>query len=238
MSIPTENQSPLHNSILDALSVEDCKLVFLHLERVELRLGEILSQPEEAIEYVYFPQSGTISVVTLMEDGSQVEVGVIGNEGMFGLPVVLWTDSAPLQAMVQISGHALRLKASVLREELKDCGDFQKALLRYAQACFIQTAMNAACNRIHHLDGRLARWLLMCQDRANADNLPLTHEFISTMLGVRRAGISVAAQKLQAEGFIDYTRGNIRIRDRKGLESYSCECYGIVKREFDRLIAM
>jgi CRP-like cAMP-binding protein len=238
MTASTGNHSPLHNSILDGLSVEECKLVFLHLEQVELRLGEIISQPDEAIEYVYFPQSGTISIVVLMEDGAQAEVGVIGSEGMYGLPIVLGTDSAPLQAMVQIPGHALRLKARVLREELKDCGDFQKALLCYAQAFFIQTAITAACNRVHYLDGRLARWLLMCQDRARVDDLQLTHEFIATMLGVRRAGVSVAANKLQAEGLINYSRGNVRILDRRGLEDYSCECYKVVRREFERLLAM
>jgi CRP-like cAMP-binding protein len=238
MAISTGNDSSLHNSILDVLSVEECKLVFLHLEQVKLRLGEIISQPDEAIEYVYFPQSGTISIVVLMENGGQAEVGVIGSEGLYGLPVVLGTDATPFQAMVQIPGHALRLKARVLREELKDCGDFQKALLLYAQAFFIQTAVTAACNRVHTLDGRLARWLLMTHDRARVDDLQLTHDFIATMLGVRRAGVSVAASKLQAKGFINYTRGNIRILDRKGLEGFSCECYGVVKREFARLLAM
>lgn len=237
MTDSTGNHSPLHNGILDALSVKECKLVFLHLERVELRLGEIISEPDEAIEYVYFPQSGTISIIALMKNGAQAEVGVIGNEGLYGLPVVLGTDATPFQAMVQIPGHALRLKARVLREELKDCGDFQKALLRYAQAFFIQTAVTAACNRVHYLDGRLARWLLMTQDRAGVDDLQLTHEFIATMLGVRRAGVSVAANKLQAEGLINYSRGNIHILDRKGLEGFSCECYEVVRREFDRLLA-
>jgi CRP-like cAMP-binding protein len=238
MTISPINHRTLNNSILDALSVEECQLVFLHLEEVELRLGEIISQPGERIEHVYFPQSGTISIVVLMEDGAQAEVGVVGSEGMYGLPVVLGTDSAPLQAMVQLPGRALRLKASVLREELKDCGDFQKALLRYAQAFFIQTAITAACNRVHNLDGRFARWLLMCQDRAKVDDLQLTHEFIATMLGVRRAGVSVAANKLQAEGLINYSRGNIRVLDRQGLEGFSCECYEVVKREFDRLRVM
>lgn len=208
------------------------------LEQFEMRLGAILSQPDEPLEYAYFPQRGTISVTVLMEDGSQAEIGLVGSEGMFGLPVVLGTDSAPFQSMVQMAGHALRLKASVLRKELKNCGQLQQVLLRYAQGFFIQTAQTAACNRVHNLDGRLARWLLMSHDRAKADDLKLTHEFISMMLGVRRAGVSVAAHKLQSEGFINYTRGNIRILDRKGLEGFSCECYGVVKREFDRLLAI
>lgn len=238
MIIPTENQGLIRNHLLASLSEEESKRIFPHLEPVELRLGEVLSQANEVIEYAYFPQSGTISVIVLMEDGSQAEVGIVGNEGMYGLPIVLGAESAPLQSMVQIPGQALRLKADVLRDETKDCGQLERVLLRYAQAFFIQTAITAACNRIHHLDGRLARWLLMAQDRAEVDDMLLTHEFIATMLGVRRAGVSVAASKLQAEGFINYSRGNIRILDRKGLEGFSCECYEVVKKEFDRLLAL
>jgi CRP-like cAMP-binding protein len=235
MTIPTDNQSTPHNHILASLSAEEYERLLPYLEQVELYLGKVVSQPDEAIEYAYFPQRGTISVTALMKDGSQAEVGVIGSEGMFGLPIVLGTNSTPLQSVVQIPGHALRLKADVLRKEVKECGQLQQTLLRYAQAFFIQTAITAACNRLHHLDGRLARWLLMCQDRAKVDDLQLTHEFIAAMLGVRRAGVSVAASKLQAEGFVNYTRGNIRILDRKGLEGFSCECYEVVRREFDRL---
>jgi CRP-like cAMP-binding protein len=236
MTTPMDNQSLPDNHILASLSAEEYERLRPHLEQVELHLGKIISQPNEPIEYAYFPQRGTISVTVLMEDGLQAEVGVAGNEGMFGLPIVLGTDSAPLQSMVQIPGQALRLKADALRGEVKSCGQLQQTLLRYAQAFFIQTAITAACNRVHHLDGRLARWLLMCQDRAGVDDLQLTHEFIATMLGVRRAGVSVAANMLQAEGFINYTRGNIRILDRKGLEGFSCECYEVVKREFARLL--
>jgi CRP-like cAMP-binding protein len=234
--IPTDIQNIFQNQILSSLPAEEYERLHPHLEQVELHPGEIVSQPDQHIEYAYFPQSGTISVIVIMEDGSQAEVGVAGNEGMFGLSIVLGSDSAPLQSMVQIPGRALRLKADALRNALKNCAQLQQTLLCYAQAFFIQTAITAACNRIHHLDGRLARWLLMCQDRIGVDDLQLTHEFIATMLGVRRAGVSVAASKLQAEGLINYTRGNIRILDRKGLEGFSCECYGVVKREFDRLL--
>jgi CRP-like cAMP-binding protein len=238
MTISTDNQITPQNHILASLPAEEYERLRPHLEQVELHLGEIVSQPDEPIEYAYFPQRGTISVTVLMTDGSQAEVGIVGNEGVFGLPIVLGASSAPLQSMVQIPGQALRLKADVLRDEVKVCGQLQQMLLRYAQAFFVQTAITAACNRVHHLDGRLARWLLMCQDRGRVDDLQLTHEFIATMLGVRRAGVSVAANKLQAEGFINYTRGNIRILDRKGLESFCCECYEVVRREFARLLAM
>ncbi|MDT5123215.1 MAG: hypothetical protein QOC96_2697 [Acidobacteriota bacterium] len=237
MSVATEEQILILNHILASLSAEEYERLLPHLEQVELRLGEILSRPDEPIEYAYFPQSGTISVIVLMEDGSQVEIGIVGNEGMFGLPIVLGTTSAPLQAIVQIAGQALRIKASVLREKAANGGQLHQLLLCYTQAFFIQTAITAACNRVHHLDGRLARWLLMCQDRAQTDELQLTHEFIATMLGVRRAGVSVAANKLQAAGLISYRRGDIHILDREGLEAYSCECYGVVRRELARLLA-
>jgi CRP-like cAMP-binding protein len=237
MPITTEDQSQSHNHILASLSTNEYERLLPHLEQVELHLGEIVSQPDEPIEHAYFPQTGTISVTMLMEDGSQAEVGVIGNEGMFGLPIVLGTNSTPFQSMAQVPGHALRMKASALREEVKDCGQLQQLLLRYTQAFLVQTAVTAACNRLHHLDGRLARWLLMCQDRAKVDDLQLTHDFIATMLGVRRAGVSVAANNLQAAGLINYRRGNIHILDRAGLEGHSCECYGVVRKEFARLLA-
>lgn len=229
------NHNQGQNRILAALSREEYERLSPYLEEVELRLGDILARPDEKIEYAYFPHCATISVVALMTDGSEIEVGVIGNEGVFGLPLVLGTQSVPLQAVVQIADGATRIKADVFIEEVTRCGRLNKILLQYAQAFFIQTAQTAACNRLHHLDERLARWLLMCQDRINSDRLQSTHEFISVMLGVRRAGVSEAAHRLQAEGLINYSRGSIKILDRQGLEAVSCECYAVVKREFDRL---
>ena len=229
------NHSSSQNRILAALSPEEFERLSPHLEEVELRLGDILSRPDEKIEYVYFPHRSTVSLIALMEDGSEIEVGVIGNEGVFGLPLVLVTNSMPFQAVVQIADDATRIKADVFIEEVNRYGRLHKLLLQYAQAFFIQTAQAAACNRLHHLEERLARWLLTCQDRTKSDRLQLTHEFIAVMLGVRRAGVSEAAHRLQAEGLINYTRGSIEILDRQGLEAASCECYTIVKREFDRL---
>jgi CRP-like cAMP-binding protein len=154
---------------------------------------------------------------------------------MFGLPTFFKTKPAPLQAMVQLPDGAYRMRAEAFSREIEECTHLRNLLLHYAQAFFMQAAQNAACNRLHPMEGRLARWLLMCQDRTKSELLQLTHEFISTMLGVRRAGVSTAAGKLRDEGLIDYQRGFIRIRDRKGLEALTCECYAVVRKEFDRL---
>ena len=232
-------QNPQHsiqNRILAALPAGEYERLLPHLEEVRLNLGDVISQPDKKIEYVYFPKRGTISICAIMEDGSQVEVGVIGNEGMFGLPVFFKTETVPLQAMVQLPDGAVRMRAEAFSREVEHCPHLRNLLLHYAQAFFMQAAQTAACNRLHPMEGRLARWLLMCQDRTKSDLLQLTQEFISIMLGVRRAGVSTTAAKLKDGGLIDYQRGFIRILDRKGLEAVSCECYGIVRKEFDRLL--
>jgi CRP-like cAMP-binding protein len=204
------------------------------MEHVELRRGTILTRPDEIIQYVYFPHRSTISIVAVMQDGGEAEAGVVGGEGMCGVPVVLGTDTVPLQAMVQIPDSATRIRADVLKTEAGR-GELHQLILRYAQAFFVQTALTAACNRLHKLDGRLARWLLMCQDRMMSAELELTHEFMSTMLGVRRAGVTEALGVLQRARLIETRRGRIVILDRAGLEQATCECYGIITREFERL---
>jgi hypothetical protein len=161
---------------------------------------------------------------------------MVGNEGMFSTCVFLGSVTTPLEAVVQLPGEALRMRADVLKEEFRKAGHLQDLLLRYTQAFIIQIAQNAACNRAHRVEARLAKWLLMCQDRAMDSDLRLTHEFIATMLGARRAGITETAGQLQEVGAIRYSRGHIRILDREKLESTSCECYRIVRKEFDRLI--
>lgn len=237
MNLSQHKQHPLENRLLAALPATVYARLQPQLEEVELHLGDVLYRPGEKITHVYFPHRGTISVVALMQDGKELEVGIIGNEGMLGLPVVLGTNTSPLHAIVQIPDGATRLGADVLAAEIRQCGELQQGLLRYAQAFFMQTALNAACNRLHSLDGRLIRWLLMCQDRVKADELQLTHEFIATMLGVRRAGVTEAATQLQVAGLIAYRRGHVRILDRKGLEAATCECYGIIRQEFAQLPA-
>lgn len=232
----TNNHNLLDNSILRALPSEEYQRLLPHLEEVEMPLGEVLSRPGEEIRYAYFPLEGAISIVVMMEDGSEAEAGVVGREGMSGIPIAFGTNAAPFQSMVQMPGRALRIKAEALRAEVRKYGALHDLILCYAQAFFVQTGQTAACNRLHKLDGRFAKWLLMCQDRASGERLELTHDFIATMLGVRRSGVSVAANQLQSEGLISYRRGHVNILDRDGLEAVACECYGVVRREFDRLL--
>ena len=171
-----------------------------------------------------------------LEDGDSSEVGLIGYEGMVGVPVILGTDRSPVEAFVQGEGTALRLDAAVLRQAMDENRSLRTLLLRYAMAFSMQVTMTAACNSRHLIEQRLARWLLMAHDRSVGDVFPMTHEFMSLMLGVRRAGVTVAAGGLQRAGYIHYEQGRISITDRPGLENAACECYGIVKREFDRLL--
>lgn len=236
MNDSIDSSDLLNNRILSNLPKKEYEQIFPHLEYVSLPLGKVLYEPEDTIRYIYFPLRGTISLTAVMENGAEAEVGVIGHEGMLGLPIALGTDTAPLKAIVQIAGGAVRMKAGVFKERVNECGEFYRMLLKYAQAFFVQIAITAACNRLHHLDGRLARWLLMCRERAQTDSLQLTHEFISIMLGVRRAGVTEAAVKLQSEKLIEYRRGNIRITDVQGLKAASCECYAVVHREYERLL--
>jgi CRP-like cAMP-binding protein len=236
---PAQNpQHTIQNRILESLPAEEYERIVPHLEEIRMELGDILSHPDEKIEYVHFPKRGIISVCAVMRDGSQVEVGVVGSEGMCGLPVLFGTDSVPLQSMVQIPDGAVRMKAEAFKLEIAHCPQLRQSLMHYAQAFYIQAAQSAACNRLHPLDGRLARWMLLCQDRMQTDLLPLTHEVMSIMLGVRRAGVSVAANELRKANLINYQRGLIRIVDRSGLEAVTCECYGVVRKAFDRFLVV
>jgi len=236
MSTFIASQPLTANRILNALTREEYERLSVHLEPVNLSPGEIICHPDQPITHVYFPNRGTVSLISIFEDGESVEVGMVGNEGMFGVNVFLGSISTPLEAIVQLSGDGLRMRADVLRSEFKKCGQLQDLLLRYTQAFITQIAQTAACNRAHSIDGRLVRWLLMCQDRAHSKDLALTHEFIATMLGIRRAGVTEAAGQLQTKGLIKYHRGHLTILDRERLEALSCECYPIVKKEFARLV--
>ncbi|HVF50479.1 MAG TPA: Crp/Fnr family transcriptional regulator [Pyrinomonadaceae bacterium] len=227
---------PTKNRILNALTLSEHERLTPYLEAVNLSAGEVLYQPEQPITHVYFPNRGTVSLVSTFEDGGSVEVGMVGNEGMFGVSIFLGSISTPLLAQVQMAGEGLRMRADVLRREFKKGGQLQDMLLRYTQAFITQIAQTAACNRAHPIEGRLAKWLLMCQDRSQSKDLGLTQEFIATMLGTRRAGVTEAAGMLQQAGVIKYRRGHITILDRERLEAKSCECYPIVRKEFARLI--
>lgn len=224
------------NRILNALARSEYEHLSAHLEPVKLWAGDVLYQPEEPITHVYFPNRGTVSVVSTFEDGGSVEVSMVGNEGMFGVCVFLGSVSTPLLAQVQIPGDGLRMRADVLRMEFKKGGQLHDLLLRYTQAFITQIAQTAACNRAHGVEQRLSKWLLMCGDRSRSQELELTQEFIATMLGTRRAGVTEAAGRLQLAALINYRRGHIRITDRAGLEEASCECYALVRKEFSRLV--
>lgn len=227
---------PTTNRILNALPRADYDRLAPHLQPVQLSLGDILYHPDESLTYVYFPRHGTVSVIALLADGKSVEVGMVGNEGLFGLSALLGSNTVPLEALVQLPGDALRIRADLLKREFNQCGSLQDLILHYTQAFIIQIAQTAACNGTHSIEGRLARWLLMCQDRARSDELPLTHEFMSNMLGIRRSGVTEAAGNLQSAGLIKYHRGHVTVIDREGLQAKACECYEIVRREFGRLL--
>lgn len=225
------------NRILKALTPEEYERLSVELEHVSLMAGEVLYQPEEPVTHVYFPNHGTVSLVSTFEDGVSVEVGMVGNEGMFGVSAFLGSLSTPLEAQVQLRGDGFRMRSDVLKREFNKCEHLQDLLLRYTQAFITQIALTAACNRAHQIEGRLSKWLLMCEDRANSKELELTHEFIAMMLGARRAGVTEAAGGLKGKGLIDYHRGHLNIINRKGLESVACECYPLMKKEFARLIS-
>lgn len=228
-------RQPTGNRVLDALPQEDFARLAPHLQSIDPERGQILHESDVPIEHVYFPTSGIISLVTQMNSGASVEIGLVGSEGMAGLSVVLGAERSRHQAMEQIPGNRLRLPTEVVRAEFKRGGALQGLLLGYTQVLLTQLGMVASCNRLHHMEERLARWLLMSADRSGSDELPLTHEFISMMLGVRRAGVTEVALALQNDRLIDYTRGHITIIDREGLEDLACECYRLIKSEFDGL---
>lgn len=237
MSFQQQTTRPRSNHILSAAPREEYERLLPRLEYVELSRGHVLHEAGEHMSHVYFPYAGTISVVVQMEDGDQAEVGVVGREGMLGLPLVLETDTAPLRAFAQVSGGAMRMTAADFVEEVGRSAGLYSLLLRYAQTFFVQTAQTAACNRLHPMEGRLAKWLLTTRDRAESDDLDLTHEFVAVMLGVRRAGVTEALGLLRAQGLIEHSRGRIQILDADGLGRGSCECYRVIRGEYERLVA-
>lgn len=213
------------NSILAALPVDDYERIALSLTPISFELGQVLYEPDEQIHQVYFPITTITSLITILEDGSTVEAGIIGYTGMVGIPVVLGAESSPSRAVTQHLGDALMMPVAALKEELRRGGQLQELLLLFTHTLFTQVSQTAACNRLHTVEERLARWLLMIHDRTQEDEFMLTQEFIATMLGSRRAGVTVAAGALATAGLIRYKRGHISIVDREGLEDAACECY-------------
>ncbi len=234
MSMSDPDQTPIENRLLAALPHEAYLSLLPNLECVPLLFEQVLYQSGETIKYVYFPNHGVISLLTILSDSTKGEVGLVGNEGMSGLPIFLGVDTTPLEAFVQIPGDAMRMEVGIFKESVKHGGPLHDLLQRYTYSLMFQTSQIAACNCYHEVAERCCRWLLMSHDRANSDSFPITHKFLSRMLGVRRASVTVVANKLQQAGLISYHRGQMTILDRLGLEKASCECYGLIKSEFDR----
>jgi CRP-like cAMP-binding protein len=224
------------NRLLASLSPTARDRLRPHLEHVVLEYKRSLYGRNEQIQFVYFITSGVGSLVNTMQNGQAAEVGTIGNEGFVGLPIVLGDEQAPTSVYMQVPGEGLMMKASSFQEAILQNKSLQAAMLRYVHAFFKQVAQSAACAHFHPLEQRCCRWLLMTHDRMHSDVFQLTHEFLAMMLGVRRAGVTVAASALQRRGLIRYKRGIVTILDQRGLQSLSCECYNTSKMEFDRLL--
>lgn len=223
------------NSLLRALHEDDYHRLVPELEPVSFQLREILIEANRPIRFVHFVLSGVCSMVTTMGDGSIVEVGTVGNEGMIGLPAFLGAETSPITVFCQVPGGSVRMPIAVLTEEVRNGSTLAQALHRYTQALFTQFAQSVACNRVHPIRQRCARWLLMTHDRVEVQPFPLTHQFLSQMLGVRRATVTEVVGALQKAGLIRYKQGQMTIVDRAGLEKASCECYGIIAAEYRRL---
>lgn len=229
-------QKPEHNNLLAALPEPIRGRLFPHLELVEMPLGEVLYESGCQLHYVYFPTTSIVSLLYVMEDGASAEIAVVGKEGILGVAIFMGGETTPSRAIVQSGGHGFRLKARLLKEEFNRAGPMMHLLLRYTQALITQMSQTAVCNRHHSVHQQLCRWLLLSLDRLPSSKLTMTQELIANMLGVRREGVTEAAGKLQNAGLILYSRGQITILDRKGLEAQACECYQVVKKEFDRLL--
>lgn len=236
MSTHQESCGATGNRLLDKLPGKEFEALRPHLTQVSLSHSQTLIAPDEPIPYIYFPINALASLVTVLEDGSTVEAGSVAREGMVGVPVLLDARTTPMQTLVQIPGEAMRAQATMIKEAFDKGGALHNLLHRYIHTLFVVASQSAACNRRHRVEARLCRWLLMSSDGVNSNEIGLTQEFLSTMLGVRRAGVTEAALTLQEAGLIDYTRGRIRILNRERLEATTCECYHMVKDEYDRLL--
>src|SRR6202165_1042141 len=231
-----EGHSPHQNHLLDALPASAYERLASHLELVPMKLVEVLYESGVQLAHVFFPTTSILSLLYVMEDGVSAEIAIVGNEGILGISLFMGGETTPSRAVVQSAGHAFRLKAVLLKNEFGRFGPTMHLLLRYTQALITQMAQTAVCNRHHSVDQQLCRWLLLSRDRLQTNELSMTQELIANMLGVRREGVTEAAGKLQHDGLISYRGGRMRWADRPGLEARSCECYQVVKTEFDRLL--
>jgi CRP-like cAMP-binding protein len=227
---------PRQNHLLAALPAEERGRLFPHLELVPMSLGDAVCEPGITMRHVYFPTTSIVSLLYVMEDGASAEIAVVGNEGIVGVSLFMGGETTTSRAVVQSAGHAYRLTGQLLKDAFFLAGPMQRVLLRYTQALLTQMSQTAVCNRHHSVDQQLCRWLLLSLDRLPSNELTMTQELIANMLGVRREGVTEAAGKLQQAGLIHYNRGKITVVDRPGLEARVCECYQVVKKEFDRLL--
>ena len=230
-------QDPNQNHLLAALLDTEFDRLFPHLELIPMRLGDVLYESGGKLSHVYFPTTSVVSLHYLLENGGSSEIAGVGNEGVLGISLFMGGDSTPSRAIVQTGGFGYRLPARILMEEFNRAGAVMRLLLRYTQALMTQMSQTAVCNRHHSVEQQLCRWLLLTLDRLPTNELTMTQELIANMLGVRREGVTEAAGRLQARGFISYRRGHITVLNRKGLETGVCECYGVVKKEFARLLS-
>jgi CRP-like cAMP-binding protein len=231
-----QSLDPRHNHLVAALPDAEWRRWRPQLEWVSLPLGEVLYESGRTLSHVYFPTSAIISLLYVMENGASAEIAVVGHEGVVGISLFMGGESTPSRAVVQSAGEGFRLKASAVKDEFGRAGPVMHLLLRYTQALITQMAQTAVCNRHHSLDQQLCRWLLLSLDRLQGNELVMTQELIANMLGVRREGVTESALKLQGDGLIRYSRGHITVLDRIGLERRTCECYAVVKKEYDRLL--
>jgi CRP-like cAMP-binding protein len=227
---------PRTNQLLAALPDSEWLRWQSHLEQVSMPLGQVLYEPGATLSHVYFPIDSIVSLLYVMENGASAEIAVVGNEGIVGISLFMGGESTPSRAVVQSAGDGFRVRAQMMKEEFNRAGPVLHLFLRYTQALITQMAQTAVCNRHHSLDQQLCRWLLLSLDRLRNNELVMTQELIANMLGVRREGVTEGALKLQQDGLIRYARGRITVLDRSGLEKRTCECYAVVKKEYDRLL--
>ena len=235
MSKMSPTHSPLQNYLLAALPSAEFKRISSHLELVPLPLGDILYESGGKLNYLYFPTTAIISMLYVLDNGSSAEIAVVGNEGILGITLFMGCETTPSRAIIQSAGYGYRLKSTLLMAEYNRAQVLMTLLLRYTQALFKQMTQTAICNQNHTIDQQLCRWLLLSLDRLPLDSFTMPQELITNMLGVRRDGVSESASKLQRDGSIKYSRGRIEVINRSGLEKNVCECYGVVKKEFERL---
>src|SRR3954447_5780699 len=230
------SHDPQQNHLLGALTSAERERIYPHLQLVPMPLGKVLYESGDVLRHVYFPTDSIVSLLYVLANGASAEISVVGNEGLIGVALFMGGETTPSRAIVQSAGHAYRLVGQQLKDEFHRAGEMQLLLLRYTQALITRMAQTAVCNRHHSVDQQLCRWLLLSLDRLSSNQLTMTQELIANMLGVRREGVTEAAGKLQDAGLIHYSRGRITVMDRPGLEAQVCECYRVVKMEFDRLL--